>query len=411
MAKNKPNLRPSGSKRWVSCPGSVSLIQSLVEDGTIKDESSSYADEGSLAHALAAKQLGKDVEYEPEWWDLYYGPEMQGYVDDYVDFVHADVPPEEHNYKVLVEHPVRMFYAPEEPPGTADCIIVDYETKHILIKDLKYGMGVSVRAEDNTQLAIYAMSFFVEHILAEDPEDAEEWSFTLQIYQPRVIGEEAVRQWECSYEELNDTLEDVRKVSKQHLSGEANLPFCPSEDACRFCPAAPVCEAHAQFMFGELPLDPRTNDPKKMPKPETISPDDIARVISIKSQLVKWINKVEAHAKDKLLEGDEIPGYHLVKTLKNRAWSDEEEAVKVLGRQFKKHEYMPPSLVSPTQANKMLKELAKTKKIRPSTFERFEAAVVRDEGNPALAPVDDKREPFLPPTADQEFGDDPSDLL
>lgn len=409
----KINLRPSGSKRWLSCPASVKHIQGLIDDGTIKDESSSYADEGSLAHALAAIQLGKEVEYDPEWYDLYYCEEMQGYVDDYVHFVQLDVPPEDHDHTVLIEQGVTLFYHPEAPQGTADAVIINNTTQHMYIKDLKYGMGVSVQAEDNTQLMIYAMSVLKEyHELGVVGGNLEDWAITMQIYQPRVIGEEAVREWCITYKTLENECRPITVAAERHLDDKGwDMPYGPSEEACRFCPAAAGCSAHADYLLGELPLDPRSKDVKDMPKPTTMSADDIARVVSVQKQLVKWMGKVESYAKDSLLEGKEIPGYQLVKTLRNRAWADEEDAEKFLRRHFPKDVCTPPKLVSPTTAEALLKKKAKTKKMRPSTWDNFESLFLRDEGNPALATLDDKREPFLPPTAEAEFSEDPSDLL
>ena len=53
-------LSPSSSKRWLNCPPSARLAES------VENKSSVYADEGTLAHEIAQNAL--------EWWDrgLYY---------------------------------------------------------------------------------------------------------------------------------------------------------------------------------------------------------------------------------------------------------------------------------------------------------------------------------------------------
>lgn len=408
----KLNLRPSSSKRWTTCPGSVSLIQRLIEEGVVSDDSSSYADEGSLAHALAAQAMGKEVPIEPEW-EKHHSEEMEEYVAAYVSFCKADIPKSGKDYKLLVEHQTPIFYDANAPEGTADCVIVDFAGKHIYIKDLKYGMGVSVQAYENTQLVIYAMSVFADLLklgVLEGPE--EDWTFTLQIYQPRVIGEEAVRTWDCDFGELYNQAKTIKDAAETILNHHTeDLPFKASEDACRFCPAAPCCSSHAEFVFGELPLNPLQTDVKDMPKPTTLSPDQIARILAIKKPLTKYLNTVEAHAKDMLMDGKTVPNYHLVKTKKNATWKDEQKALAFMGKHFPKSLYAPASLVSPTVARKMLQMRTKEKKVRSSTFTALEDLIHRPESNPTIATYDDKREAYILTTAEQEFGEDASMLL
>lgn len=79
-------LSPSSAERWITCPGSVALCRNLP------DSSSSYADEGTAAHDLAAKCLesGKDAaEFIGETVDKGFVVDstMAGYVQQYVDFV------------------------------------------------------------------------------------------------------------------------------------------------------------------------------------------------------------------------------------------------------------------------------------------------------------------------------------
>lgn len=56
-------LSPSSAVRWMTCPGSVALTKDMP------DTSSKFADEGTLAHALAERALrdGKDAKEYIGW--------------------------------------------------------------------------------------------------------------------------------------------------------------------------------------------------------------------------------------------------------------------------------------------------------------------------------------------------------
>ncbi len=52
-------LAPSSAHRWMHCPGSVNL------ERLFPNQSSAYAEEGTLAHAWAAFALDKDNQAQP----------------------------------------------------------------------------------------------------------------------------------------------------------------------------------------------------------------------------------------------------------------------------------------------------------------------------------------------------------
>lgn len=79
-------LSPSSAERWMTCPGSVALSKGAPDD------SSSFADEGTDAHELAAKCLesGKDAADfigETMGKGNVVGADMAFHVQGYVDYV------------------------------------------------------------------------------------------------------------------------------------------------------------------------------------------------------------------------------------------------------------------------------------------------------------------------------------
>ena len=86
-------LSASSAKKWIHCPPSARLEDSLPE------EESPYAKEGTLAHAICELKLQKlftdknmtDRTYKSRLKKLQqdesYAAEMEGFADEYVDYV------------------------------------------------------------------------------------------------------------------------------------------------------------------------------------------------------------------------------------------------------------------------------------------------------------------------------------
>ena len=129
-------------------------------------KSSSYASEGTLAHALAANCLENDrfaidfIGLPFAWEDggkeqtSIIDSEMAVYVDTYV--ANARNAGENKTMFVEVRLSLEGITGEKSAAGTADIVILDERT--LEVRDLKYGMGVPVSAYENTQLMIYALA-------------------------------------------------------------------------------------------------------------------------------------------------------------------------------------------------------------------------------------------------------------
>ena len=95
MPGEHSRLPASSATRWLNCPGSVKMSE------LFPSESSIYAQEGTLAHALAESLLNgipSGCRYRNLWsdiWDFYdnhselddNGAAMEKYIESYVDYV------------------------------------------------------------------------------------------------------------------------------------------------------------------------------------------------------------------------------------------------------------------------------------------------------------------------------------
>jgi hypothetical protein len=105
-------------------------------------------------------------------------------------------------------------------------------------------------------------------------------------------------------------------------------------------------------------------------------------VILDNAKLIKsWLDAVESHVFDMLNRGQSFDGYKLVEGRSTRAWQDEKQAAIVLESKLDKDVLYTQKLISPAQAEKLLK----TDKTILLDL------ISKTEGKPTLVPSCDKR--------------------
>ena len=146
-------LSASASHRWINCPPSAKLCES------IRDESSPYAKEGTDCHELCAylveKALGKEVT-DPTGNLTYYNGEMQNCAEEYCSYVLEQYEKAKEycsDPMIFIEQRLDFSRWVENGFGTGDCVIIADEVLHII--DYKHGLGVLVESEGNTQMMCY----------------------------------------------------------------------------------------------------------------------------------------------------------------------------------------------------------------------------------------------------------------
>ena len=148
--------------------------------------------------------------------------EMEEHSDGYVEFVLEQLEKAKQTCPdplVLIEQKVDLSDFVPGSYGTADCLMVSDDTLHII--DAKYGLGVLVDAERNTQLMCYDIATLGVY---ESLYDIKEVS--LSIFQPR---RENVQTWTVSVEELKDWAENELKTKAQMAAkGEVLLTIMAS---------------------------------------------------------------------------------------------------------------------------------------------------------------------------------------
>ena len=149
-------LGPSSSHRWLACPPSARLEEQFP------DTTSSYAEEGTLAHSYAERKLNALLRGESVSRDTEVSDEMWDCTDAYRDFVEEElnaIKAECDGAHLLVEQELDFADYVPEGFGTSDAVIVSDKTLEVI--DFKYGKGVPVSAENNPQLRLYALGAYI----------------------------------------------------------------------------------------------------------------------------------------------------------------------------------------------------------------------------------------------------------
>ena len=395
-------LAPSSSKRWMECTRSVSFIDELAAEGRIKlGGTSSYAEEGTLAHEFASNVLEDlmdldDIPFHPDILESDYdAEEMCEAVGSYVNLAKRLV---KEGDRVLIESSVPLFYKPEDT-GTVDYAVVSQKSVQIL--DLKYGKGVEVEAKNNSQLAIYAMSLIED--LWSEIDFTPDTSVIISIHQPRTRGDNPTRVWSLSLGELIEFCKPITNAVVDITEGH-DLDFYPSQEGCQFCPAKGVCSARADYAtnnFSRASIDAvaQLSDLKEEPTDkfvgpsfETLSDKQIATVVNHGKDLIKWVNSVTEDAKERILKGLQVEGLKIVQGNRGqRKWTNEAEADKLIKNKIKSEDRYTKKLISLAQAEKLLKKETLSTRFK----NRFEDLTDRKPGSPILVNAQDERDSII----------------
>lgn len=322
----------------------------------------------------------------------------------------------------------------EPATGTTDVWIIKGSVAHSI--DLKWGMGVQVFAADNEQQEMYTDAGLQEFDFLGEVEEIH-----LHILQPRLHHfDEHV----LTRKELDARIDLIRKASKEiaFTPGEI-LPAVPGEKQCKFCKVAATCRERTDFTL-QLITDTFTDLDKgfikvEMPQAEKLlaqafdvkpaaityhepvgddyghlgdphftvkkpnirpgleaaeaklpdaSDERLATLMDAADMIEGFAKAVRAEVERRLLAGKFTDArYKLVEGRQGaRSWTSEEEAEAALkAMRLKVDQMYDFKLISPTTAEKVLKEA------NPRKWSKLQPLIGRSDGKPSVAPASDKR--------------------
>lgn len=354
-------LSASGAHRWLNCTASARLEENM------EDTSSSYAKEGTLAHALAEAILENDtLTIQKLKTDELFYTGMVDEVEDYTSYClerFNEMLVRDPNAIMEIETRLNLTKYIPNGFGTGDCIIIGDGLLEII--DLKFGKGVEVSPENNPQFMLYALGALEEFGFLYDIDKVR-----MTVAQVRLQG---IQSFDMKVKDLKEWGEKVViPKAKEAYSGGSDP--CPGS-WCGFCKFKAKCKKRSEFLQSQI----------KKYKDYELSLDDISNILNISKDIQGWLSDIEANALDEALKGITIPGYKLVEGRSNRKIADEEGLINALLLEDYKEEqiYKPKAIETITNLEKLVGKKHFT--------EISKGFVVKPEGKPTLAPESDKR--------------------
>jgi hypothetical protein len=348
----------SSAHRWSrpdGCPASAILAKLAPPK-----PSSPAALEGTQAHDLLEKRLKSEPVVVGDW----PAKAWEG-VSHAVDLVNKLSTPET---QIWVEEklswPVVDWLPPEdEVYGFGDAVLWtpydDGNNGRLDIVDYKNGVH-PVDPEGNRQLLQYTHS-----ALSTLPFFAYSLDVHVHIVQPnRYDGAEPVQSWEVPPEALAQYEAEARAAIESnaiyHLTGSLDgLTYRPSAENCHWCPGFGSCEAaKAEATKHMRGYDGAHCIRASHVASTTLKNEELPDLLIHADYLEVWVKEIRALAFDRAKNGASIPGWKLVQKGGKRFFTAPEK--EVLAKLYSLarvayEEAMPRTLVSPAQAEKLVR--------------------------------------------------------
>ena len=397
-------LSASSAARWLVCTAAPRFEEGLP------DTPSTYAAEGSLAHAFAElKVLKKFTPMKPRSFttrinklkkDPLYLPEMDKTTDLYLEHLVELAMSYDSTPTVAAE--VKVDFGDYVPDGfgTCDCVMIGGDM--LSITDYKHGKGVPVAAKDNPQMRLYALGALKRYapVFGDTIKHVR-----MNIDQPRL---DSYATDIITVEELLAWGEHIKPIAQKAYSGLGE--FVPGEH-CRFCRGKAQCRARAKINSAledfkdcvpaaSVPADALVPQEFSHIGPVTgeevhplLSDEEVGELLIRGKSLIQWYKDLEEYATKRLMDGKPIEGWKLVAGRSNRTFVDQDAAF---------HTLVASGYEEALLYDRKPKTLSEIEKMlgKKEFDEKIGSFVVKPLGKPTLAPASDKREAYNPAAAD-----------
>ncbi|WLJ70338.1 exonuclease [Klebsiella phage Kpn BU9] len=351
----------SGSKRWLSCPGSVQLSQRIDFDEPL----STSKQEGKAAHWVLEQKIKGKPPLMPcvAPNGITVTDDMHEHADEFIAdvlSVGAKIDPLFSEVRIHIDWLLPGQY------GICDYRWYDFLTDTLYVWDYKYGHQ-AVEAEDNTQGVYYALD---QRCISS----VKQVVFT--VVQPRAWHPNGtIRRWQFSRSVLMNWADRFKKGFTDAHKIDAPLVV---GDHCHYCPARGLCPAlYERIIELATVLD----------APPSLTPEEVGQRLQLLEELYSRASdaKTALHIQGLhfVRQGKPLPGFKLAPKQTRRQLTDEGKligAAPMFG-------VMPDTLYE-----RKLKPLATLEKTLPKAL--VDMCTTKPDGQFALVPDTDARTGF-----------------
>jgi len=320
MSAHSTVVGGSSAGRVLACPGSVQLVRKAPPQ-----IENAYMAAGTRLHEAVADILS-DKPVDRAKFDDEENAKLD-FALKFVDSLEAEEPGH------ILEYDVEARVQWDEVPGafgTVDFIGRIGDT--VVVLDWKFGDGVIVDAENNSQLLFYALAAF----------RSRHWAFENAYFVELVIVQPMqVRRWVTDLKRLLDFEADLRSAVR---ASEMQAPPLKVGPHCRFCPAKAICPAQT----GEIDRLVKT-------RLEALNDADLGKTLELADMLESFATAARQLVQQKLEAGLPVPGWKLVPKRATRKWTNDADALAAL-RAVGAPESELMEVRSPAQIEKVLKK-------------------------------------------------------
>jgi hypothetical protein len=265
----------------------------------------------------------------------------------------------------FVERRVDISHITPIPDQSGTLDLAFLRPRRAVIVDWKYGTGVKVFAEWNTQELLYLDGIFEEFDWKYNFQKMELW-----IAQPRL------KHWDkftITRKELLEWREWARARMKAAWKRK-NRTYTPGIKQCTWCKRRDDCRAklvHLERIADEdfdrftQPISAKEakevevfTPPRSMETTiQRLSTEELAKIFEFWPLFDKWFRKIGQVLLERGIDGEDLAEFYVAEGRSNRHWKNELEIVKkvkLLG--VPEHELYNRKLISPNQMEKLLRD-------------------------------------------------------
>jgi len=327
-AKHSNIVGGSTAKRVMACPGSVALCAKMP-----RQESSSYADRGTLLHAVMTAILGDEADPK-SLLGMKVGEEVftEELLEEKVRPALAALNEIDPETRMMYDVETVVDFGDYMPGVFGSCDLLGKLGNRAIILDWKFGDGVAVGVEENEQLMFYTA--------AAMRTIGCEWAFKdVTEIECVIVQPPYTKRWVTTPARVKEFERELKRAVKASALPDAPMA---TGDHCRWCSAKPVCP----LMTGAVERANKTAI-------QSLDSDQIGAYLRNADMLEGWIKDLRALAFEMLQSNKPVTGWKLVAKRGVRKWVDEGQAAQALNELGVNP--VVETVISPAQAEKLLK--------------------------------------------------------